>query len=316
MDKQFKNRQFIKECKRLISVLLLSSYAVIALDSNNSIAAPRGELEDWRFSPQSAQLEISLSAPSRPQYFYLSQPPRIVVDLPDTKLGNVSIKQDYNGAIQRIRVSQLNEDITRIVMDLAPGTFFDRNRVQLQPISPQNPTRWVFRPLIGGNGNFLSPRNLSPRNDLPRDAYSPLQPNNSLYNPQAPRILPPPRSPGNLAPGMYNPSPFSPGVNTSPPFTTPRTLPPVNINNGNRRQPTVTVPPITNNNRSPQIPNSVLPPARFPSPLGNFNSPPSIFPTPSSNFPAIGTPNNSVNFPNSPDSRVIEFGEPFPNPSR
>ena len=190
MDKQFKNRQFINKCKGLISVFLLSSYAVIALDTNSSTAAPRGQLEDWRFYPQNSELEISLSTPSRPQYFYLSQPPRIVVDLPDTKLGNVSVKQDYNGAIQRIRVSQLNEDVTRIVMDLAPGTFFDRNRVQLQPVSPQNPTRWVFRPLIGGSGNYLPPGNLSTGNDLPLGTYSPPQPTNPPYNRQLPRILP------------------------------------------------------------------------------------------------------------------------------
>ncbi|MEO1376634.1 MAG: AMIN domain-containing protein [Cyanobacteria bacterium J06635_10] len=297
MDKQFKNRQFIKECKRLISALLLSSYAIIALDTNSSIAAPRVQLENWRFYPQSSELEISLSAPSQPQYFYLSQPPRIVVDLPDTKLGNVSVKQDYNGAIQRIRVSQLNENVTRIVMDLAPGTFFDRNRVQLQPISPQNPTLWVFRPLIGGNGNYLPPGNLSIGNDLPLGNYSPPQPTNSPYNQQLPRILPPPRSPGNLPNRMYNPSLIPHSVNTLPNFATPQTLPPVNINNGNRRQPTVTVPPITNNNLAPQIPNSLPPATPFPSPTGNFNSSPSFFQISPSNVPATPIPNNPLTPP-------------------
>ncbi len=323
MDKQFKNRQIISWCKRLIRVSLFSLYAVIALDTNSSIAAPRARLENWRFYPQGSQLEISLSAPSNPQYFYLSQPSRIVVDLPDTKLGNnVPIKQNYNGAIQRIRVSQLNQDVTRIVMDLAPGAFFDQNRVQLQPVSWQNPTRWVFRPSIAGNGNFLPPGNSSSVNGLPPGnsssvnglppgAYSPSQPPSNFPSaPQPPGVLLPPQSPGILPPQMYNPPQNIPGVNTLPSLTLPSSLPPLNTNNRNPQQPTVRVPPITITNPSPQIPNSVLPPARFPSPSGNFSTPPSIFPTPSSSFPTISTPNNSANPSN---SRVIEFGQPFPN---
>ncbi len=300
MDKQIKNKQFIQQCKRLISLLLFSYGAVIALDTNSSIAAPTGKLENWRFSPQSSQLEFSVSAASRPQFFYLSQPPRIVIDLPDTKLGNVPTKENYNGAIQGIRISQLNEDVTRIVMDLAPGVFFDRDRVQLQPVSWQNPTVWVFRPSIVSNGNFLGPTNypigdrLTPDNYSPSQlptypSYTPQTPNNyspsqlptqPLYTPQTPRTIPPAQLPGNFSPGMYNTSPMSPGAIAPPIQAPPLTLPPLNMNNGNPQQPTVRVPPITNNNSFPQNQNPVLPPATFPSPSGNFNSPPSIFPAP------------------------------------
>ncbi|MBE9212551.1 AMIN domain-containing protein [Plectonema cf. radiosum LEGE 06105] len=296
MDKQFKNRQFVSWCKRLIRVGLFSLYAAVALDTNSSIAAPTGKLEDWRFSPLGSQLEISLSAPSRPQYFYLSQPPRLVVDLPNTRLGYVPTEQNYNGAVQRIRVSQLNEDVTRIVLDLAPGAFFDSNQVQLQPLS-QNPNRWVLRPFIARNDNFLPPGYSSVGGDLPPGAYSP----------QPPGILPLPQPPGNLPPGMYNPSQTIPSVNTQPVFATPLTLPPVNNgSNGYLQQPTVTVPPITNNNRFPQIQNPVLPPATFPSPSGNFSTPPSLFPAAPYNSPVINTP----------ESGIIEFGQPFPNPNQ
>lgn len=315
MDKQFEKRQFLQECKRLIRVSLFSLYAVVAFNTNSSIAAPTGKLEDWRFSPEGSQLEISLSAPSRPEYFYLSQPPRIVVDLPGTKLGYVPTQENYNGAIQRIRVSQLNEDVTRIVMDLAPGVFFERDRVQLQPVSRQNSTVWVFRPLIAGNGNFVQPAYPSVGGSLPPGAYSPLQPpNSSFHSPQPPGMIPTPQTPGNLPPGMYNPSQLPPGAGTPSSFSEPLTLPP--INNGNNRnigQPTVSVPPLTYINPSPQIQNTVLPPATFPSPSGNFNSPRSFFLPPPSNLPTTSTVNNSVNYPG---SRVIQFGEPFPNPNQ
>ncbi|MGB3755223.1 MAG: AMIN domain-containing protein [Rivularia sp. (in: cyanobacteria)] len=314
MNKQFKNRHFIQKCNRVIRVSLFSLYAAVAFNTNSSIAAPAGELEDWRFSPEGSQLEISLSAPSRPQYFYLSQPPRIVVDLPGTKLGYVPTQQNYNGAIERIRVSQLNDDTTRIVMDLAPGTFFDRDRVQLQPVSWQNPTRWLFRPIITANSNFLPSPYQSvggefPPNttgQLPPGAYSPSQSlNNSPYTPQPPGVFPPlqpsvplpalqPSVP--LPPGAIynNPSQLAPGIITAPSsFPTPLPLTP--MNNVNMGQPGVSVPPINRTNLSPlspQIPNSVLPPARFPSPSGNPNSPPSFFLTPQNNQPRVNTQTN------------------------
>ncbi|MGB3641234.1 MAG: AMIN domain-containing protein [Rivularia sp. (in: cyanobacteria)] len=293
MNKQFKNRHFVRKCNRVIRISLFSLYAAVAFNTNSSIAAPAGKLEDWRFSPQGSQLEISLSAPSRPQYFYLSQPPRIVVDLPGTKLGYVPTQQNYNGAIERIRVSQLNDDVTRIVMDLAAGTFFDRSRVQLQPVSWQNPTRWLFRPIITANNNFLPSQYQSVGGELPPGAtgqlppgaYSPSQSlNNSPYTPPQPPGILPPQPPGILPPlqpsGMYNnPSQLPKRINT-PPSSDSAPLPLTPIGNGNLGQPTVTVPPITTINSSPQIPNSVLPPAKFPSPSGNLNSPPSFFPTP------------------------------------
>ena len=320
---QLKNRHFLRKCKRLIRVSLFSLYAAVAFNINSSIAAAAGKLEDWRFSPQGSQLEISLSGPSRPQYFYLSQPPRIVVDLPDTKLGYVPTQQKYNGAVERIRVSQLNDDVTRIVMDLAPGTYFDRDRVQLQPDSWQNPTRWLFRPVITANNNFLPSQYQSVGGELPPaatvqlppGAYSPSQSLNTPYTPQPPGMAPvqpsgvlPPLQPAQLPPGVYsNPSQLPPGINTpSPSLTAPLPLTP--IRNGNLGQPSVTVPPVTTINSSPPTPNSVLPPANFPSPSGNFNSAPSFFLKPKTN-----TQTNSVN---SSGSRVIEFGQPFPNHNR
>jgi hypothetical protein len=321
-------------------------YAAVAFNTNSSLAAPAGKLEDWRFSPESSQLEISVSTPVRPQYFYLSQPPRIVVDLPGTKLGYVPIQQNYSGAVEKIRVSQLNDDITRIVMDLAPGTQFDRNQVQLQPFSWQNPTRWVFRPLIVGNGNYLSPAypsvggELPPgaSSQLPPGAYNPSQlPSNYPYTPQPPGAFPlqqpgafplqqlpgtlplqqlpgtlPPLQPSvTLPPGaIYNNPQLSPSINTAP-SSFPAPLPLTPMNNRNMRQPSVSVPPINTTNLSPlspQIPNSVLPPATFPSPSG-FNSSPSFFPTPPANFPTTNTQTDSVD---SSGSQIIEFGEPVP----
>jgi AMIN domain len=325
MVKGATTRKLFRRCKQLFGFSLFGLCIAIPYDKPLSVYAQTGSnnvqtvarLEDWRFSPETSQLEISLSAGTTPRYFYLSQPPRLVVDLPGTKLGYVPIQQNYSGAIQRIRVSQLNAGVTRLVMDLAPGTFLDQNQIQLQPASWQN-NRWILRPLIntGGinagrinEGGFIQPGTLQP----PLGDYAP---NSGIYNN-------PPQPPLNYAPnsGIYN-NPPQPPLNyapnsgiypnqipiiSSPPFVTspsPLTTQPQNSYN-NPQPPFVIVPPLTPNNPFQQ-PGSSLPPAIFPQP-GNLNSTPLI--TPGSQLPIV--PNYQQ--PGA-SNRVIEFGQPFPNP--
>ncbi len=301
MDKVLMTRQFFRWCKQLFRVSFFGLYAAISLETNSSIAAPAAKLEDWRFYPEAFQLEINLSADTTPRYFYLAQPPRLVVDLPDTKLGYVPTQQNYSGAIQKIRVSQLNANVTRIVLDLAPGTVLEPNQVQLQPFSSSNTTRWVLRPFVAGDrtssqqGNYPQPpANLSP----------------SSYNY--------PQPPGNLPPSSYN-YPQQPNNLPQTPYNYPQppilTLPPPSSNlplsSYNYPQtPLVTVPPLNYNNPTQQ-PGSVLPPATFPNQPGNFNSAPLSVSAPG--FPVETVPNYPVNVPN---SGVLPFGQPFPNSER
>ncbi|MBK1988350.1 AMIN domain-containing protein [Sphaerospermopsis aphanizomenoides BCCUSP55] len=135
----------------LLRISLLSLCAGITLNNSISLAVTTAKLNKWQFNPQSQQLEITLSASTNPEYFYLAEPPRLVVDLPNTQLGNVDTHKNYSGKIQKIRVSQFSPNITRIVIDLEPGSFVDTNQVKLQPISPKNPTRWVLSPIISHN---------------------------------------------------------------------------------------------------------------------------------------------------------------------
>ncbi|NJM71072.1 MAG: AMIN domain-containing protein [Scytonema sp. RU_4_4] len=372
------------------AILYSKPLSVYAFDVNNrSSAAPVARLEDWRFSPDTSQLEISLSAASQPRYFYLTQPSRIVVDLPGTKLGKIPTKQNFYGAIRSIRVSQLNADVTRIVMDLAPGTFIAPNQVQLQPVSRKNRNRWVLRPLVASNGNSLpqgylsplpgNPSNFSPTTitpplpsntppgiynppqspgNLPSATYNSPQPRShsplGIYNPPQPSNHPsmsvynPPQSPGSLQPGIYNnhsqplgnlpsatynspqlpgnsPSrmhnhyPQSPGNLPSatynqqqvPDFSVPPPLTTLPATSNNFPQaPSVQVPPLSPNNSS-QLPSSTFPTPSFPYQHSNTNNSVPAVGTP--NFPAPSVPSAP---PSSPNSRVIEFGEPFPNSAR
>lgn len=202
--------------------------AAIALITNSSLATAQvqlAKLNNWRFSPGTKKLEITLSSGKTPQYFYLAEPPRLVVDIPDTKLGSVSTMQNYTGAIQRVRVSQLSANVTRIVLDLAPGFAADPNQVQLQPVSKQNPTRWVLRPAIAKS--TLKPEN-SHRSatTLPQNNSNYLQlPSTipSISGTQKPFVTVPPLT-SNQTPANINAS-FPP---TSPNFPTPTATTPPN----------------------------------------------------------------------------------------
>jgi hypothetical protein len=263
--------------KQLLHLSVFGFYAAIALETSSIAATPLAKLDKWRFSPKTQQLEINLSTPITPHYFYLAQPPRLVVDLPNTKLGYVTTQQNYSGAIKSIRVSQLNENATRIVLDLAPGTVLNPKQVQLQPVSRKNRTRWVLRPLISSKSTAVKPAN-SP----PSPKKSPQKPPTKSQAPTKPAVT----TNNSQLPLLTIPSASS-------------QLPPTITNNSG--QPFVTVPPLTPN-APPQQPSFILPPASFPNQPDKLNNTPTFgmseFPVPT--------------LPNVPNPPVIEFGQPLP----
>jgi N-acetylmuramoyl-L-alanine amidase len=118
---------------QILPAIGVSLFALIILSPSISFAQAVAQLDNWQFNPKTQQLKINLSATVKPQYFYLPEPPRLVLDLPNTKLGKVPTQRDYSGAIQKIRISQMNENVTRIVLDLAPGTQLQSNQIELLP---------------------------------------------------------------------------------------------------------------------------------------------------------------------------------------
>jgi hypothetical protein len=227
MFKRISSQKLFHRGKQLFSISL---FAAFTLPTTSTIAAQVAKLNNWRFYPDAGKLEINLSVGKTPNYFYLSEPPRIVVDIPDTKLGNIPTQQNYAGVVQRIRVSQLNANITRIVLDLATGVFVDPNQVKLQPISPQNPTRWVLRPFISGSRQ-LSNTNNSSSNPLPTQ-YNYLQLPSTLpqtiTSPQQSFVTVPPLNSSN--PVQIPNSPPSPTNFPTPTISTQPNNPP-NITN-------------------------------------------------------------------------------------
>lgn len=178
----------------LLPISIFSVYAIINICTAISLAATTAvKLNKWQFNPKSQKLEISLSATTKPEYFYLNEPPRLVVDLPNTQIGNVDTNKTFPATMQKVRISQFTPNITRIVIDLEPGTNIDVNQVKLQPVSEQNPTRWVLSSPMP-NHSTKSPDLPSP--DLAMTLPPPTTnlPTNSPTNLQPFVTVPPPNS--------------------------------------------------------------------------------------------------------------------------
>lgn len=262
--------------------------------SSTVAATPAARLDDWRFTPERLQLEISLSGDTRPQHFSLREPNRIVIDLPNTKLGYVPTKQDFSGAIKSIRLSQLNTDVTRVVLDVAPGTVLDANQVQLQLFTWQRQNIWVLRP--GNNvaynntqqnnyGNFYTQtinNNIPNLNDPPVPLFPQLSNNNNIPNKTY--------SNNNQPPNTFNPLP-----NKNLPI-------PINP----QIQPRVVVPPLNGNNQSQPVFsfNPALPPAKF------ENQPGFVKTIPPANRPSFPQP-NVPQYQQRNNRQFIPYGQPL-----
>jgi hypothetical protein len=288
-----------------------SSLFLAQLSTNSSLlaAAPAARLDDWRFTPEKLQLEFILSGETRPRHFSLNQPDRIVIDLPNTKLGYVTQKQEFSGAIKSIRISQLKTDVTRIVLDVAPGTTLDANQVQLQPFTWQNQNIWVLSPV----------RNVAYNN-------SPPQNNNSgsfEQTQQAPLF---PQLPGNNNfPDLDDQEtplfPQLPGNNNFPGYPDNQTQTNYNYSNNSnfpvpsnsQFPPQVVVPSLNSNNNPQPLLNPILPPAIFNNQPGWMNNIPTVNQPDLPNFP---TPNLPQYQQNIPGFQVLPYGQPLPQPGQ
>lgn len=117
-------------------LLLLPSLSSIFLFSSPAEAA---RLLLWRFDANQNQLVFTTDGSVQPKAQLFANPNRLIIDLPGTTLGRPTMNQPVGGAILEVRVGQYNAQMTRIVLELAPGYTIDPKQVLFQGISP---TQW------------------------------------------------------------------------------------------------------------------------------------------------------------------------------
>lgn len=141
-------KPLLKASCRVSLLTLLTLAGTATLEPRlSAIAAPVTQLNQWRFDPASNQLEVILQAGVTPRYFLMAQPARIVLELPNTRLGNVQRQQAYSGAVRQIRAAQFQPETARLVLELAPNVVLAPEQVELERVGGSG-NRWVLRPVI------------------------------------------------------------------------------------------------------------------------------------------------------------------------
>lgn len=107
-----------------------------------SLPARAASIRDWHFDSDRNLLKLTTDVVVQPQVQLISNPTRLVIDLPGVVLGHPRTTQSFDSLIQSIRTGQFDRDTTRIVVELAPGYTLDPTQVKVKATSA---THWLFQ---------------------------------------------------------------------------------------------------------------------------------------------------------------------------
>jgi N-acetylmuramoyl-L-alanine amidase len=105
-----------------------------------STAAEAARLQFWRFNANENRLVFTTDEGVQPRAQLISNPTRLVIDLPGVTLGRSMVSQTVGGAIREVRVGQFDDRTTRIVIELSPGYTLNPQEIQVRGSTP---TQWT-----------------------------------------------------------------------------------------------------------------------------------------------------------------------------
>lgn len=117
---------------------LLSTLSVLLV----SLPAEAAKLQAWQFDENQNQLTFATDEPVQPRVQLLSNPTRLVIDLPNTSLERRRIREDGDGAIDEIQVRREDDNLARIVIELDNDYTLDPTQVMVQGTSA---TGWTVQ---------------------------------------------------------------------------------------------------------------------------------------------------------------------------
>jgi N-acetylmuramoyl-L-alanine amidase len=156
--------------------LLPSTFGTVLMLSSPTLAA---KLESWRFDRNQNILEINTNGSVQPEAQLVFNPTRLVIDLPGVQLGRSQSNQNIGGGIREIRIGQVDEKTTRIVLELSPGYSLDPKQVKFVGKSPN---RWTVQlPKLETEPSLSSPNNNNNYNlvaidSQPKPEFTPIAP--------------------------------------------------------------------------------------------------------------------------------------------
>ncbi len=154
-----KLKQTIQQAQSLIASVVPALYGSLLLRTSGAIALTAvisslsfslpvyaALLEDWKIDPSTGVVEVLLPPGVRPRLLVGTEPPRLVVDLPDTEIGINITERFESGVIRQVSFTQPEPEVTRMTVDFVAGVVLDEREVDFRPIGIEN--LWVLRPTI------------------------------------------------------------------------------------------------------------------------------------------------------------------------
>ncbi|MGL4881501.1 MAG: AMIN domain-containing protein, partial [Waterburya sp.] len=108
---------------------LLSGFLGVFLFCSPALA---GKIISWEFEEQDNNLIFETDEGVQPEAELLSNPTRLVIDLPGTTLGRETVKESFNGTVRGFRIGQSEPDTSRIVVEFAPGYTVDSDEIEFE----------------------------------------------------------------------------------------------------------------------------------------------------------------------------------------
>ncbi|HHP7229369.1 MAG TPA: N-acetylmuramoyl-L-alanine amidase [Xenococcaceae cyanobacterium] len=171
-----------------------------------------GRLLSWEFEDRENRLVFLTEEAVQPKAKLISDPTRLVIELPGTTLDRTTVKETYGGAIRGFRIGQSTSDTVSLVIELAPGYTLDPQQVKFRGLSPTQWTVDLPTPKITRTPQVTS-QIATPRNNLPAPRTLSPSPNRTLpplpertVAPLPNRTVTPP--PSNNTPESISTSPY------------------------------------------------------------------------------------------------------------
>ncbi|MBD2361510.1 serine hydrolase [Anabaena minutissima FACHB-250] len=117
--------------------VLLSLISAVLLSSPVNAA----RLQSWNFNPAKNQLSITTDSEVKPRAFLINNPTRIVIDLPHTNLKSDTIRKSFGSQVKEIRVGKVDDNTTRIVVELAQGYTASPDKLMVKGEAGSN---WIL----------------------------------------------------------------------------------------------------------------------------------------------------------------------------
>ena len=119
-----------------IRVLLVSILVGVVGGVVTALPGFAAGLEQLSLDRGQNRLDFTTDRPVQPKAQLLSNPTRLVIELPGLVMDYPTISQPVDGAFRSLRAMQVDDRTVRLVLELAPGYTLDPGEMRFRGLSP------------------------------------------------------------------------------------------------------------------------------------------------------------------------------------